>query len=284
MKRITFYLVLALIAGYFFSCKEIGPQIDLSGNGGNTGDTTGTDTSQQKIVLIEEFTAVQCTNCPKGHTIVNNLLQSDSGRIEVVEIHSGDLAKPYNDTDPDFRTIAGDQLSAYLGPVPFQPSAAIDRKLFPGQSGLLIDRNLWTQYVNQELDSINKVTITLTKDYNSSTRELKVTMKVYFKETVTDVINASLMLTESGIVAPQLDGTVIIDNYVHDNVFRDMIDMPYYGVQIDGDKVAGTTWSRDFTIILSNDWNADSCRIVGFASKSIGTYDVLQAAGIGVRE
>jgi hypothetical protein len=202
-------------------------------NGGNGGG--GGDTSQQKIVLIEEFTAVKCPNCPKGRVIVDNLQQSDSGRIEVVEIHSGDLAVPYNTTDPDFRTTDGDLLSDYLGPVPFQPSASIDRKIFPGQSDRLLDRSFWTQYANQELDSVNKVTITLKKDYNETTRELKVTVTLYFRETVTDVVNASLMITESGIVAPQLDGTVVIDDYVHTNVFRGMVNMPYYGIQINGD-------------------------------------------------
>lgn len=266
----------------FFSCKEVGPHIDFTnGNNGGNGNGSG-DTTQPKIVLIEEFTAVRCPNCPKGRIIIDNLLQSDSGRIEVVEIHSGDLAEPYNTTDPDFRSVEADQLTDYLGPFPFQPSAAIDRKIFPGQTDRLIDRNFWPQYVAQELDSVNKVTVTLQKDYNSSTRELKVTIIVYFKEAVSDVINASLMVTESNIVCPQLDGVTIIDNYVHHDVFRAMVDMPYYGVQISGDKTAGSTWSQEFSMVLPTNWNADNCRVVGLVAKSIGTYDVLQASGVPV--
>src|SRR4030095_11196455 len=105
----------------------------------------------------------------------------------------------------------------------------------------------------QELDSLNRVTVTVTSEYNSSSRELKATIVVYFKEAVTDVVNASLMITESGIIAPQLDGVTIIDNYVHNNVFRAMVDMPYYGVQIDGSKTAGSTWTRKFQPTLPHE-------------------------------
>jgi hypothetical protein len=273
---------MVLLSGFIFSCEEIGPQINLDGGEGGNNTGGNGDTSQQKIVLIEEFTAVQCTNCPKGHVIVDNLLETDSGRIEVVEIHSGDLATPYNNADPDFRSTEADQLSAYLGPVPFQPSAAINRKIFPGQTDRLIDRSFWTQYTNQELDSINKVTITLKKDYNSSTRELKITATVYFVAAVTDVVNISVMITESGIIAPQLDGVTIINDYIHNNVFRGMMNMPYYGIQIDGEKTKGTSWTKEFTLTLPPDWNADNCRAVSFVSKSIGTYDVLQANGIDI--
>jgi hypothetical protein len=282
MNSLRPVILFVAVTAFFVSCEEVGPQIDFSGGGGNGGGVG--DTTQEKIVLIEEFTAVRCTNCPKGHVIIDDLLVENPDKIEVVEIHSGELAIPYNDTDPDFRSAEADQISNYLGPVPFQPSAAIDRKIFPGQTSRLIDRNFWTQYVNQELDSINKVTVTLSNTYDSVTRQLSVTIEVYFKKTVTDVVNASLMLTESGIIAPQLDGTVILDDYVHNNVFRSMIDMPYYGVQIDGNKTAGTGWSRTFDITLPADWNADNCRVVGFVSKSIGTYDVLQASGTKVAQ
>jgi hypothetical protein len=61
------------------------------------------------------------------------------------------------------------------------------------------------------------------------------------------------MITESGIIAPQLDGVTIINDYVHNNVFRGMMDMPYYGIQIDGEKTKGTSWTKEFTLTLPPD-------------------------------
>lgn len=265
---------------FFFSCEEIGPKINTSNGGGGNGDTTN-----QRVVLVEVFTAVQCVNCPAGREIINDLLDSFPGRIEVVEIHSGDLAKPIHATDPDFRSQDADDITAYLGPFPFQPSAAIDRKsweLTPGNFQRLLDRSYWNQLIRTELDSLSSVKISLDRNYNTATRELSVTMTVDFLKDIDDVINGTILLTESGLIAAQDDGpTMVVEDYEHENVLRAFL-TGYTGDLINADKTAGSTWQISRTIVLPAEWNPDHCRLVGFVSKSVGTYDVLQSSGISV--
>ena len=262
------------------SCVEIGPPINTGGGG-----TGGTDTTNERVVLMEVFTAVQCVNCPAGREIIDALLDSFPGRLEVVEIHSGDLAEPINDSDPDFRSQAADDITAYLGPFPFQPSAAIDRRSFeitPGNVQRLVDRNLWDQLVLREMDSVSNVRILLDHDYNSSNRELTVMMEVEFLKDITDIINATILLTESGMVAAQDDGpTMVIEDYEHENVLRAYL-TGYSGELVNADKTAGSSWTISRTITLPAEWNANNCRVVGFVSKAVGTYDVLQTSGVSI--
>ncbi len=280
--RQLFYLFLLCVFSIILSCEEVGPSVNLSGGG--TGNNTG-DTSNQRVVLLEEFTAVACINCPKGHEIIEELLDSFPGRIEVVEIHSGDLAEPINDNDPDFRSQDADDLTSYLGPFPFQPSASIDRKLWlvaPGDYQRLVDRSFWSTFVKAEIDSAAKVKLSIDKDYNSSTRLLNVTLNAEFLANINDIVNATILITESGIIAAQYDGPIdVVENYVHKYVLRDIL-TNYSGELINAETTSGTTWSLSKSVTLPIEWNADSCRIVAFVAKAVGDYDVLQAAGTPV--
>ncbi|MBX7107264.1 MAG: Omp28-related outer membrane protein [Chitinophagales bacterium] len=279
-KKQALLLFFLIVAGCLFhSCDEIGPNINYGGGGGNV------DTTNERVVLMEVFTAVRCVNCPAGREIINDLLDSFPGRIEVVEIHSGDLAVPIHNTDPDFRCEDADNITAYLGPFPFQPSAAIDRKsweLTPGNVQRLIDRNYWNLMVRQELDSLPSVKISIEKDYNAGSRLLTVTMKVDFLKDVSDIINATLLLTESGMVAAQDSGpTDVVEDYVHEDVLRTFL-TSHSGELVNAEKTAGSSWSITRSITLPVEWNAGNCRVIGFVSKSAGTYDVLQSAGTSI--
>src|SRR6266446_4255531 len=156
-----------LAIGFFSCCKEVGPYINLSGNHGS--DSSGyVDSSQQKNVLMEDFTGTNCTNCPQGRNIIDNLVAMHPGRIEVVEVHEGPFSHPLFSSDPALSTQDGLDLESYLLGAPYWPSGAIDRRLYP--TGLLIDRNLWATYVPQELDSPLKVMLGVNMTYDDSLR------------------------------------------------------------------------------------------------------------------
>jgi hypothetical protein len=126
-------LIMALLSGFIFSCKEIGPQINLDGGGGGNNTGGNGDTSQQKIVLIEEFTAVRCTNCPERTCDCRKLLEADSGRIEVVEIHSVISRFHTMIRNPDFRSTEADQLQLTLVPYLFNLQQPLTEKFFPAR-------------------------------------------------------------------------------------------------------------------------------------------------------
>ncbi|MBA3647197.1 MAG: Omp28-related outer membrane protein [Chitinophagales bacterium] len=267
-----------LISIFILSCQEIGPGINIE-NSNNNADST------EKKVLIENFTGVQCVNCPQGDTLIENLIQQYPGRVEVIDIHAGPLAEPVILSDPDLRTPYSDLLNTLIGPFPFQPAASIDRKLFeisPGDFERIISRNYWAPFVQQELDSVAQVSIDVVPHFDTISRLLTVTLNVKFLNEVPDNINASVSITESKVITSQLNQQQVIPDYIHNNVLRTML-TPYNGEIIDGTKTAGTIWSKQFSIILPDVWNADNCRLIAFVSKSAGVYDVLQVNGMLIK-
>lgn len=276
-RQVLSSVFLFLAIGFLACCKEVGPSINLSGNHGS--DSTGyVDSSQQKNVLLEDFTASNCTNCPKGREVIDNLLAANPGRMEVVEVHQGVLSFPLLAGNPALKTQDGEDLAAYLGPPPFWPSGAVDRNLYP--TGILVDRNLWPTYVPQELDSTLKVMLGVNTNYDSSSRVLTGSVTIDFLQTITTPLNVTVLITESGIVAAQLDGIIIDTFYVHRDVLRDIIT----GVQGDlvtGNKIQGSAWTYKLTspYMVPAEWNADSCRIIALVSETQGSYQVLQTIG-----
>ncbi|MFI5136064.1 MAG: Omp28-related outer membrane protein, partial [Chitinophagales bacterium] len=110
-------------------------------------------------------------------------------------------------------------------------------------------------------------------------RQLTGSITVNFVKTISDPLNITILITESGIVAAQLNGVVIDSSYVHHNVLRDII-TNVTGDAVGGSKTAGTSWKYSLsTYTVNSDWNADSCRVIAFVSKAAGSYDVLQVLG-----
>ena len=52
-------------------------------------------TPQNRNVVIEEFTGINCPNCPDGHVVANNIMDAYPGRVWAVNIHAGNYAPMY---------------------------------------------------------------------------------------------------------------------------------------------------------------------------------------------
>jgi hypothetical protein len=275
--KIHFTILFAALTLLFLSCEEIGPDVFGGGGGGNV------DTTLQKVVLLEEFTAVRCPNCPDGDAIGKQLEADNPGRIEIVKIHTGILATPYTFSNYDFEIQEGLDIDQMLGPVQFQPSAAIDRMLFSGENFILLDRAEWPYYVGQQLLLTAPVDISLIKTYNEISRQLDLTANVKFISPISSATNIHVMITESNIVDAQLNDAVIDTFYVHDHVLRGML------TASSGDALLSSASEneevdRSYSFTLPADWNATECRIVVFVSLTGGSFDVLQAAGANILE
>ncbi len=47
---------------------------------------------QPRNAVLEEFTGVNCVNCPDGHLRANQLYAAFPGRVVLINIHSGSFA------------------------------------------------------------------------------------------------------------------------------------------------------------------------------------------------
>ncbi|GDX52338.1 hypothetical protein LBMAG27_13850 [Bacteroidota bacterium] len=263
IKIFTALLILLLSTIYLMGCKETCPEIDKS--------------QPNRNVLIEEFTGVRCVNCPQGHQLAASLQESyPEGSVIVVAIHSGALAGPYPFGTHNFLTTHGSEIDAQIGPSGFWPSADINRKLFSGETERYLDKAKWPGYVAQELTGSDpKVRIEEEHQFNDTSRLLNLTVKLFYNETVNNNNNLSVMLTESGLIEPQLGQSGIDTFYVHRHVLRDMMTQSL-GDPIDGTKDINHPLNislPSFTIPAS--WNADSVHIVTFVTDT-DSLNVLQ--------
>ena len=263
--------ILIVVASLFSSCEETCPAVNFTDDS-ITSDTVAVAfdaslSSQKKNVLLEDFTGVRCVNCPDGHLIAASILDAYApGRVVVVGLHSGELyTEPYSFGTHDFRTTEGDDIEALVGPLQFKPCGDINRKLFSGQTERLLSRTAWAGKVAAEIpDSITKVQMKIEHSFDNATRKLSLGIILQYAEALNKNLNLSVMLTESGLIEPQLDQAGVDSNYVHRHVLRDMI-TPSIGMPVQGVKTPGHATKYvmpEFDVPAS--WNADSVKIVSF--------------------
>ena len=284
MKNLLYPAILALS---LMSCKEIGPMIDM-GQTTLAGDTLYQEASPDVVkgrnVLIEEFTAVRCNNCPLGHSDLKNLENQHGERIVVVGVHSGPLSTPYPNPRYDFRTPESTFIDSYLGGVLLQPSAAINRTRFPAETSLILDRPKWTGYIESELAQNAPVNIYLTSEYDPATRIVKLNMRNRFSQDLTDTLAITVAITESNMVEDQkLPDNSVDTGYTHKHVLRKII-TPFSGRTITNYNFPrGTVLVRNFVDTLRSGWVPENCQLVAFIHKTGQVKNVIQAAEVKVK-
>lgn len=292
MNKVISLLSIFASSLVFQACTEKGVPIDF-------GDVLAKDTTYMAAVptaephrvLIEELTGVKCVNCPAGHQLLETFEASNPGRIEVVSIqplYSDALTGPKkNYTKNDNRTQKGTDLSNFIfnAKQPNLPSAAIDRSPFPGTTDLDGNRGAWSNVVDARLAVNTGVNLSLVSEYREATNDAVIKIKVSFSKNVNKQLLLNIALTESSIIDYQEDVTLgDIEDYTHNNVFRDMI-TPVSGTSILNDfpvKEAGRVYERTIIYQLPEQtkWKPENMHIVASVSvNESNEKEVLQAAG-----
>ena len=274
MKRHIFLFI--SVSVLFFSCVENMPVIPEIPN----------DFSDRKV-LVEEFTGVQCVNCPTGSLELENLLSIYGENLIVVSIHAGDFAAPYPQNVHDFRTPEAENLINYLKNPPSYPSAVVNRKDFDGGFYIIqYPLSKWAGFIDQELESDAKIGVTITKNYDPITRELSVQVTGLAAENLSGDLRLTVMITENNIEdAQETPGAGIVLDYNHKHVFRTTM------TNYDGDSFAtqlnvGDNYDESYSMILPEEWDAAECEVIAFVSLVDGDEykEVLQAAEVHVED
>ena len=291
MRKHSFFVALTCITlSGIYSCQEVGPSINLHGNANSVSDTTYIESPaaapEAKNVLIEEFTGVQCPNCPAGHALVASLETQYPGKIAGMALHpSNPLGYPYPFSAQNLIDANSTSLYTYLGNLGSEPCGAVDRVLFPGQSLIETDRNYWSGFVSQELTLAPQVNIEMSDMYNASNRQVTVIAKIHYTQNVSQPNNITIALTEDSVVTAQLNGTVIDTNYVHNGVLRSIL------TSTTGDNVA---YNANVTLVtgrvvqlvyqgtINTKWNPLHMSVVAFVHEHSTSQVVYQAKKISL--
>lgn len=194
-----------------FSTLLIGLVFMIPGHAQEFVDTT----PQNKNVVLEEFTGLNCQFCPDGHRIADELKSNNPNSVVLVNIHSGNFAAP-NSGQPDFRTVLGQELDTFMGESGY-PYASINRVPFNGEKPL--NRSSWKQAANDILSQSSPVNLAIQTNFDEDRRELTIDVEAYYTNSSQSNTNRlNIAVLQNNIPGPQIDG----GNYYPENYYTDV--------------------------------------------------------------
>lgn len=266
----------------FVGCKEIGPAVDLSPIVAKDTTYMGIiESPTPRKVLVEEYTGVKCPNCPNGAAILRSIEDANPNRLVVVALHSGSLTSPIvPDSKYDFRTVAAANIMAYFGEDPSKPSGAIDRVKNAG--AYFMDKGLWQQKITDRFSVPSKENITITSTFDTTSKQAIIKVSVAYTSDVVDHQSLMVGLIENNIVDAQDSSIVLIPDYHHNHVLRDILTPASGSAVLDSltTKSAGRIYERIFIYTVNSTWNAANCEVFAYLFKNENGQDneVAQAA------
>ena len=141
-----------------------------------------------KNVVLEEYTGINCGYCPDGHRIANEIAAAHPGRVFVINVHAGSYAAN------TYTTQFGNALANQTGLTGY-PSGTVNRHVFSG-SNTALDRNQWSAKSNTILNQTSPVNIAARGTLDWSTRELNITVQLYYtadEDNATNKLNVAII-------------------------------------------------------------------------------------------
>lgn len=165
---------------------------------------------QDMKVVIEEASGDWCGWCPDGHAYLNQLESAYPDDVIILSYHGGTASEPLSFPE-------GTGVLSMLSTNSY-PSAAVNRIIFPGESGRMVNRGNWVTYTEAVLDAFENAPVALEiEDYSFDPQTRKVTATINATTAAwlsTDVANLRLtaVITQQNIYTRQVD---YIQNTTH---------------------------------------------------------------------
>lgn len=213
-------------------------------------------TPQNKKVILEEFTGINCQFCPAGHSIANNIKNANPADVFLINIHVGGFSTP-GSGQPDFRTSFGTAIANQSGLTGY-PAATVNRVAYTGLSqnggtGTAMSRNNWSNASNQTRNQSSYVNVATTATINVNTRLLTVFVEAYYtgaSPVASNRLNVALL--QNNTLGPQSNGG-LGNNYPHQHRLVHMLTGQW------GDTytttTAGTLVARTYTYTIPATYN-----------------------------
>jgi len=222
-------------------------------------------------VLVEDFTAHQCGNCPEAAIIAEAL--AENPRVSAMAIHAGNLDATDDDHfDTDWTTEEG---NVYWNQLEFQanPLGRINRLPNPGNFFAPAQWNAQTASALAEEPILHLEGMA---DFVSGNDHLNVHV---FGQAMVDheaQIHLAVLLLESHIIDYQLDYSAspsVVEDYEFNHVLRGSLNGAIglgFGDLADG-MTAGETSTVSFTYEWPNEWVIENATVLAVATDAEGT-------------
>lgn len=186
---------------------------------GTFAQTIVSTTPEDKKVVLEEFTGINCVFCPDGHQIAQGIATANPGNVFLINIHTGGFAAP-GAGQPDFRSPFGPAIASQSGLVGY-PAGTVNRHIFPGQSqsgnpnDTAMSRGQWSAASNTILGQASYVNMAVEAEIDVTSREVTVHVEAYYTGNSPEATNKlNVALLQNNTLGPQTGGNMG-NNYVH---------------------------------------------------------------------
>lgn len=224
----------------------------------------------KRVVLLEEFTGQKCVNCPEAHTVIEGLQEQYHDNLISVSIHGGS----------DMNAIGEDQMPGYglrnadgaayadANKISSFPAGVVNRR-----SGVTTS-DQWSTAIRNELTKPSSLEMDITATLSTDGSKVNIEVDIEPWENIDGRLQ--LWVVESGIVSLQLTKSGMKRDYVHNHVFRGVVNGH------DGEPVRLVTREPQHLVAsvdVRDIWDTANLAIVGFVYTSDG---VVQAASCNV--
>lgn len=230
-------------------------------------------------LLLEDFTGVRCTNCPRAQQTAKQLAQMHPGRISLVALHgTGNFNRPYRENQYDFRLEAAQTLLENLGGRGSLPIGTVNRASLEGE--ILYLDNQWPKMVSDQINTSAALTLRLWTSYDPSSREAILTVRGHWAQTLDENLNLTVYVVENGLVDYQKDGVDKVPDYKHEHVLRTIVTPSSGQALAQGGFEAQQVFVRELRLDMNAGWVAENCRVVAFVHRSRTDQEVLQVVEV----
>ncbi len=281
MKHLATLLLCTGVLASLQACTEIGFPYEKTST-----TPPPTTAATHKKAFVELFTGATCPHCPDGDRVLEGLRSTYDTSLIIMEVHCGSFAEPEPPKYPaDFRTAAGEQLKSTFNVSSF-PTGVVNREPFGGdllQARTALASDVDSARKEQATISLNVVP-TLTNGGNELSISVSVTALTNFS--TTKPLQLAIYIVEDSIIAPQLDNTTYVPNYVHHDVLRDA-PLGAFGISLNNT----LSWTTDMTAsqgaqvnLNTKNWNRAHLKVIALITDPPPTYSVRQSAEATVNE
>lgn len=289
MKNVFKLNIILVILILFAGCQEEPPFINLSGERIALTDTTflttNIPTPQQKNVLIEDISGVNCVNCPDAAIKAIDIKDKKGKRIIIATLLPEKSLFPQF-TDPgtiftDLQNSGVNQMLNFVGTPPGLPSGMINRKDYG--NGINLPYVTWDGAVNQALAETTLVNIDLDLKPNADKSETIVSVRITYTGTPADSNqNFTLMLLENDIIGVQKDRNGTNTNYTFEHVLRKYITNAL-GDPLSEVPISGRVFEKQYKIKTEPFWELDNCEFIALIH-SAKNKEVYQSALLKIKQ
>lgn len=235
-------------------------------------------------ILVEDFTAHQCGNCPPAAVKAAELLAEHPDHIVPLAIHAGELASTNVDYPIDWTCDEGD---VFWEDLEFQlnPIGRVNR-LSDETNILVVDQ--WDAAVDALLDASPAAGLQMAVDQNPSTGELAIHVHTTWFEAVEGPVRLGLLVAENHVVGPQLwyptvdpPGPGLVEDYDHEHVLRGSV-TGAKGLVVAENPEAGDAHQECYTYAWNDAWDVTQSDLIAVLTSDNGS--VIQTLAIHITE